>query len=177
MEAKPAPRRVALIGLMGAGKSRVGQLTAAAAAWPFVDADAAAEEEAGCPVSEFFRREGEPSFRRLETRLLAGLAALDPPLVLATGGGVVEAPENRRILREAFLVVWLRVDPEEAARRLLKGGGRPLLAAGDPRETLTRLAERRDPLYAETAHLTLRTDRMSHAEDLRDELLDALGVR
>ncbi len=170
------PRRVALIGLMGAGKSRVGRLTAAAAGWPFLDADVEAEREAGCSVSAYFEREGEASFRSLESSLLGRMATLDPPLVLATGGGVVESEDNRRLLREAFLVVWLRVDPEEAARRLVRGGGRPLLAGGDPAATLRRLAERRDPLYAETADLTLETGPGSHTEDLRDALLDTLGI-
>ncbi len=175
MNAEVRPRRIALVGLMGAGKTRVGRLAAAALRWPFVDADRLVEEGAGCPVPEIFRREGEDGFRNRESEALAGLAARPAPFIVATGGGVVERPENRESLRRGFYVVWLRIDPVEAARRLAGDRGRPLLAEGDPDAVLDALARRRDPLYRDLARLILTTTVQTRPEDLRDELLEALA--
>ena len=175
MSVHPTPRRLALVGLMGAGKTRVGRLVASALDWPFHDADLLLASEAGLSVPAVFEQEGEAGFRLRESAVLAGLAGLEPPLVVATGGGVVVRPENRRRLAEAFLVIWLRVTPEEAARRLARGRGRPLLAGSDPVGVLRSLAAVRDPLYAEVAGVTLPTRRETRPEDLRDEILAAVG--
>ncbi len=172
----PAPVRLALIGLMGAGKSRVGRLCARALDWPFVDADREAERDAGLSLPRLFAGRGEAGFREVESAVLARLAGLPAPLVVATGGGVVEREGNRRVLAREFTVVWLRVDPAEAARRLAGGSGRPLLAAGEPAVVLAGLAASRDPLYAALADHVLDTGPDTRPEDLRDGLLDLLGA-
>jgi shikimate kinase len=171
MFAQPIPCRLALVGLMGAGKTRVGRLVASALGWPFHDADLLVEWGAGRSVPAVFSEEGEAGFRRRESAVLAELAGREPPLVVATGGGVVERAGNRRLLAESFRVVWLRIAPEEAARRLAGGRGRPLLAESDPVEVLRSLAATREALYAEVAGLTLRTGPETRPEDLRDEIL------
>ncbi len=168
--------RVALIGLMGAGKTRVGRLVAGALAWPFHDADLLVERESGLSIPRLFAQEGERGFRVRETRVLEALAEAPPPFLVATGGGVVEIPANVARLRDAFTVLWLRVSPEEAARRLVGGKGRPLLAAGDPLAVLRDLAARRDPLYAGAAHRVLDVEAGVPPEDLRDEILEILGA-
>ncbi len=175
MFAQPTPRRLALVGLMGAGKTRVGRLVASALAWPFHDADLVLAAEAGRSVPVVFAEEGEAGFRRRESAVLAGLAGREPPMVVATGGGVVVRPENRRRLSEAFLVVWLQVTPEEAARRLARGRGRPLLAGSNPVEVLRDLAAARNPFYAQVARVTLNTGPLTRPEDIRDEILAAVG--
>ena len=166
-----ALRRVALVGLMGSGKSRVGERLARALDWPFHDLDRRVAEEAGRSIPEIFRTEGEAGFRRREAGALAAVAALDPPLIAATGGGVVLAAENRSLLASAFTVVWLRVDPAEAARRVGGDPDRPLLGPGSPVERLRELARVRDPLYAAIAHLAVPTGAGTTPESRRDAVL------
>lgn len=153
-------RVVTVIGLMGAGKSKVGRNAAAILDRPFVDTDALVEAAAGMTVAEIFEREGQPAFRRREREALD--AALDSDGgVVSVGGGAALDDGNVRRMRAAGAVVWLYAEPATLARRLRKSllrGDRPLLAGHDPVEVLTRLlAERRDA-YAAAASATLRTD-------------------
>jgi len=164
MNANPAPCRVALIGLMGAGKSRVGRQLAALLGWPFWDGDRLIEERAGTDVPTLFQTRGEAAFRALESDVLSDLGRDAPPLVAALGGGVVETKENRDLLQSSFYVVWLDVTAETAAERVGSGTGRPLLALGSPLETLRQLHARRRPWFIEVAHLTL--DAGANAGDL-----------
>lgn len=178
MDGPRTARRVALIGLMGAGKTRAGRALAERLGWPFHDADRQVEEAAGMTVAALFAARGEPEFRRLEAETLRALAAAAPPLIASLGGGVVERPENRRVLERDFTVVWIRVDPREAARRLAGKGDRPLLAGGDAVRVLTDLAARRAPLYQRLAHATVTTGAASTPEGVAGEILRALaGLR
>jgi shikimate kinase len=149
------PCRVALVGLMGAGKSRVGCQLAALLSWPFRDADLLIEEREGRSIQDIFQEQGGDAFRDLEAGVLLELSSQPPPLVVSLGGGVVERSENRARLRSSFFVVWLDVDPERAALRLGSGAGRPLLAGGSPVVRLRELHARRSRWYSEVAHLTL----------------------
>jgi shikimate kinase len=177
MDAMQEPRRLALVGLMGAGKTRVGRALAAGLGWPFHDADRMAEARAGKSIPEMFRVLGEAPFRDLEAEILAELAETPPPLVAALGGGVVERAENRALLGLGFFTVWLDVAPEEAARRVGPGPGRPLLEGEDPGIVLSGLDRRRRPWYEEVARLRLATVASTRPEDLRDRILLALGSR
>lgn len=178
MDARTTARRVALIGLMGAGKTRVGRALAERLGWPFHDADRQVEEAAGTTVASLFADRGEAEFRRLEAETLQALAAAAPPLVASLGGGVVERAQNRRVLERDFTVVWIRVDPREAARRLAGASDRPLLAGGDPVRVLTDLAARRAPLYQRLADATVTTGVASTPEGVAGEILRVLaGVR
>jgi len=149
---------IALIGLMGAGKSAVARRLAERLGAPVADLDAMLEAETGQSVAAQFAGEGENSFRRRESRILA--QALDAGArVIACGGGVVLDPTNRALLRSRCRVVWLEVSPAEAARRVAdEAGVRPLLAGGDPIARLTALARERAPQYQATAHLRVPTD-------------------
>ena len=145
--ARPA-RTVALVGLMGAGKSRVGQALARRYRLPFVDADSEIESAAGRSVAEIFETCGEREFRDGERRVIARL--LERPVhVLATGGGAFMDPETRAHLRRRAVSLWLRADLEVLLRRVEGGDARPLLQAGDPRAVLEGLIARRYPVYAE----------------------------
>jgi shikimate kinase len=173
MNNTPAPCRVALVGLMGAGKTQVGRHLASRLGWPFWDTDRLVEERAGISIVEVFRRHGEPAFRVLEAEVLEWMGETAPPLVGALGGGVVEAKENRERLRSSFFVVWLDVTPETAAARVGTGKGRPLLGRGAPLQTLEGLYSRRRPWFEDVAHLTL--DASASAEDLSDAVLRSLS--
>jgi shikimate kinase len=143
-----APRTIALVGLMGAGKSCIGRLLAAALDLPFKDADKEIEAAAGCSVEDIFAAHGEAAFRDGERRVIARLMT-EPTMVLATGGGAFMDPETRRLIRAHATSVWLRADVDLLLRRTSRRSNRPLLKRGDPRGILKKLIDERYPIYAE----------------------------
>ena len=143
---------IVLVGFMGAGKTTVGHLLSARLGVPFVDSDLVIEQRSGRPVRQIFAEDGEPAFRALEHEVIAGL--LDgPALVLALGGGAPEHPRTRERLATAQ-VVYLEVGYDQAMARVGGDPGRPLLARPD----LAATYQRRLPLYAGIATLTVATD-------------------
>jgi len=151
MDAPPPfslPRTVALVGLMGAGKSAIGRRLAQRLGLPFVDADDEIEHAAGCTIGEFFEKYGEAEFRAGERRVIARLLD-EPPRVLSTGGGAYMDAETRALMRVKAVTVWLRADLDVLYDRVRRRGHRPLLRQGDPKEILGRLMTQRYPVYAE----------------------------
>jgi shikimate kinase len=157
---------VALIGLPGAGKSVVGALLARSLGCVSADLDRAVERLAGRPVPAIFAEEGEERFRDLESLALAELLQGPPPVVLACGGGVLGRAANRELLNQRARVVWLTVEPEEAAARLGITGWRerPLLRGAPDAPQLRELLDRRAAAYAEAAHRRVKTDGLTPAE-------------
>ena len=147
-----------LVGLPGAGKTTVGRQLARRLDRPFVDSDHAIEQRIGCPIREFFEREGEDRFRDIESEVIDQLSQGEPG-VLSTGGGAVLRPVNRERLRARGQVFYLRASPEELFRRLRHDRNRPLLQVADPQQRLRELYQQRDPLYRETAHYVVETPR------------------
>ena len=156
--AEAHPGHVVLVGMMATGKSTVGEWLAARLGRPFLDSDRLIEARTGHTVKEIFAGRGEAGFRREESAALAESLAASAPVVIAAAGGAVLDPANRRLIRQAGsaggLVVWLRAEPDELARRAASGSHRPLLDH-DPLATLTRLAAVREPLYREVADLEI----------------------
>jgi shikimate kinase len=150
MDAPPftLPRTVAIVGLMGAGKSAIGKRLALRLALPFVDADNAIEEAAGCTIAEIFEKYGEAEFRQGERRVISRLLD-EPPHVLSTGGGAYMDPETRGLMKEKAVTVWLRADLDVLYERVKKRSHRPLLKQGNPRDVLENLMTLRYPVYAE----------------------------
>lgn len=146
---KHIPRTIALVGLMGAGKSAVGRRLAAQMGLPFIDADTAIEEAAGCTIEEIFARHGEPEFRDGERRVIQRLLDSEPVHVLATGGGAFVNEQTRARLKQQAVTIWLRADLETLLERVAKRSNRPLLKQGDPRMVLEKLIADRYPIYAE----------------------------
>jgi len=147
---------VFLIGMMGAGKSTIGRLLANATSFDFVDADRELESRSGVPIPMIFEIEGEAGFRRREAALLDELSERRQ-IVLATGGGAILDPQTRQRLRERGLVIYLRTTADEVFRRTRKDRNRPLLQTDDPRARIVELLAEREPLYAETAHITVQS--------------------
>lgn len=141
-------RTVALVGMMGAGKSSLGRRLAAKLGVLFRDTDSEVEAAAGCSVNEIFDRYGEPAFRDCERKVIFRLLE-DAPHVLATGGGSFIDPDNRQRIKAAALSVWIDVPLEVLVSRVERRDTRPLLRNGDPREILSRLLAERAPAYAE----------------------------
>ncbi len=161
-----ADKTVVLIGLMGAGKSTVGRRLAARLGRPFKDADGEIEKAAGCSIEDIFSSRGEAAFRDGERRVIARLLE-EPPHVLATGGGAFMDPCTRARIRAKGISIWLRADLDVLLARVARRDNRPLLKAGDPRETLGRLIHERYPVYAE-ADVTVMTGAAPHLRVVDD---------
>jgi shikimate kinase len=144
---QPLDRTVALVGLMGAGKSTVGRKLAEELRVAFVDSDEEIEKAAGLSVQDIFDRHGEAEFRRGERRVIERLL-LGPPIVLATGGGAFMDAETRDLMKSRAITVWLRADLDVIWRRVSRRDTRPLLKQPDPRGVLERLQQVRSPIYA-----------------------------
>ena len=151
---------VILVGPMGAGKSTIGRLLASDLRLEFKDTDKEIEERSGVDIPWIFDMEGEAGFRNRETAVLSELVKLNQ-ILLATGGGVILKPENRRMMSSNGRVVYLRASINEQVRRTSRDKKRPLLQNDDPRQVLTDLMAEREPLYLEVADYVVETDRRS----------------
>jgi shikimate kinase len=143
-------RTIVLVGLMGAGKTKIGRRLALRLGLPFLDSDQEIEAAAGETIEEIFANRGERVFRDGERRVIARLLAR-PVHVLATGGGAFMDPLTRAVIRRRGVSLWLRADLDILVQRVSRRSDRPLLKAGDPRAILAELIERRYPVYAEAA--------------------------
>lgn len=143
---------VVLVGFMGAGKTTVGHIIAERLGQPFVDSDVLIEQRLGRDIRDIFAAEGEPHFRQLEHATVAGLIR-GPEAVVALGGGAVEDPRSRAVLRNAR-VVYLRVSYDEAMSRVHSDEFRPMLHRPD----LDEVYKRRLPVYEDLSVLTVDTD-------------------
>jgi shikimate kinase len=159
----PARENVVLVGFMGSGKSSVGRLVARTLGGRFVDTDRLVVDRAGREITEIFAKEGEAFFRQEESRALRSLLG-GGGLVVATGGGIVTVPENLPSLRQLGFVVWLTASEEVIWERVSRTTKRPLLRTENPRETMRALLEKRSPLYAAVAEMTVDTTGLTHAE-------------
>ncbi len=151
------PRTVALVGLMGAGKSAIGKRLALRLGLPFVDADDEIERAAGMSIQEIFDRHGEPAFRDGERRVIARLID-GSRKVIATGGGAFINAQTRQLILDKATAIWLDADIDILVGRVSRRDGRALLKGKDPREVLLRLAEERGPFYAQAPIRVRRTD-------------------
>ena len=154
MDTRP---HVALIGMMGSGKSTVGFWLAQSEGLRFVDLDAAIEERQGRTIQEIFVADGEARFREMEQSELTECLTSEQPLVVSCGGGAVLRAGNRSLLRERAWVCWLRASIETLTRRVRSGDNRPLLGE-DPVADLIQISNARAALYAETAHRVIDID-------------------
>lgn len=161
-------RSISLVGMMGAGKTRLGKMLAEALSIPFVDSDEEIEKAAGLSIPEIFEKFGEPYFRDGERRVIKRLLDQDVQ-VIATGGGAILNPDTASGLWTQTLAIWVKADLDVMLERTAKTDRRPLLKTGDPREIMTRLMDARYPVY-EQAHIIVE----SHAGPAEDILAQAI---
>ena len=151
---------IALIGLMGCGKSTVGRELSRACGFPFLDTDAVIEQQIGSSIRDIFATRGEAHLLRyIENSLELH------PTIISTGGGIVLPRENREILRRIGFTVWLDVDVPNLLLRTARSSNRPLLSDEPQREaTLTRLLQQRRSFYEQSCHLRIDSSAMQVQE-------------
>jgi shikimate kinase len=171
-------RNIFLIGPMGSGKTAVGRHLARLFHYTFHDSDADIEAKTGVDIPFIFEKEGEAGFRVREKESIDRLTRLES-IVLATGGGAVIEPDNRRALAERGVVVYLATSVDQQIERTRHGRHRPLLNDTNPEVRIKELMQRRALLYAEIADLTVSTDGRRVqlvAEEIHRELKRAQNV-
>ncbi len=164
-------RNLILVGLMGAGKSSVGRITAQQLGIPFIDSDAEIERVSRMSITELFAAYGEEEFRALEGRVMKRLLK-GGPRVVSTGGGAFINDRTRKHIKRGGLSVWLKADIDVLWERVNKRDTRPLLKTENPKQTLENLMNARYPVY-ELADLTV-ISRDVRKELMAEEVLKAL---
>ena len=158
-----------LVGMMGSGKTTVGEAVANRMEVPFFDTDSMVAEMARLPIPAIWDGVGEEGFRRLENEVVATIPESDA--VVAAGGGAVLSKQNRERMTRGGFVVWLRCSPESLAKRIGEQGDRPLLENADVPGTLARILEQRAPLYEQVATHIIDTEHRS-IEDVVSEVVE-----
>ncbi len=147
---------LALIGMMGTGKTTVGQALATALDMPFFDSDRVLEAETGQKIPDIFKNQGEATFRALESATILRLLENKTPSIIATGGGSVTSPVVADALFGKTCLTMCMTAPVDVLMDRMGNTTRPLLAGDDPRGVLIKKLSERAPLYAR-AHITLDT--------------------
>lgn len=148
--------RIALIGYRGSGKTSVGTMLARMLSWEFIDTDAVIKSREGKDVSTIFHARGEEYFRDIESDVLADVLKKSS-IVIATGGGIIERPENRALLRDRSYVVYLTAPIDTLIARIDAGVDRPALTALPMKDEIRTVLSRRMPLYEGAAQGTVDT--------------------
>ena len=151
-------RVIALVGMMGSGKTSIGKRLAAKLGLNFVDSDAEIETAASMTITEIFDRHGEPYFRDGERRVIARLLG-EGACVLATGGGAFMDARTREAIAASGVSVWLRADQATLTQRVMRRNNRPLMRTVDPALQVARLLAQREPIYAQADLIVDSSDR------------------
>lgn len=168
-------KTIVMVGMMGAGKTAVGRALAARLGVPFLDSDAEIESAANMSIPEIFERDGEAFFRDKESQVIGRL--LDEERgVLSTGGGAFLSHDNRAMISDKGVSVWLKADLDVLWNRVRHKDTRPLLRTSDPRATLRALYEARVPLYAQ-ADLTVQSDGEASIDEMVGRVIEVLKTR
>lgn len=170
---KTGQNNIFLVGPMGAGKTSVGRYLAQQLNKDFYDSDQEIENRTGVSLTWIFDLEGMEGFRQRELKTITELSSLNN-IVLSTGGGCVETPEVREILKKRGIVIYMEVSLETQLNRLKRDKKRPLLQGENPQDVLIKLWEEREPIYEQIADFTVITDNRS-VKDVCDDILKWLS--
>ena len=142
-------RRIALIGLRGAGKSTLGRMLARRLGWPFIELDRRVEEEYGASIPDLIEMAGTATFRRHERSALERVIAEHDAAIITTAGGIVANPESYALLQRRAHTVWIRARPEEHMSRVMaQGDFRPMAQNREAMADLVAILEARRADYA-----------------------------
>ncbi len=165
---------IAIIGLMGVGKTTIGVKLAERMGYYFVDADSEIEDHEKRAINEIFAKDGEKYFREVEKKIIKDIILRDEEMVFSLGGGAFMDEEIRKILKEKALTIWLFADIDEILHRIGNKSNRPLLNHGDKRRVLEELAKKRYPFYAK-ADLKFDTSSENH-ETLINKIIKIIKI-
>ncbi len=168
-------KTVALVGMMGAGKTAIGTAVARILGVPFIDSDAEIEAAAARTIAEIFVRDGEAFFREKESQVIARLLS-ETPCLLSTGGGAYLAPRNQAMISRKGVALWLRADLDLLWDRVRHKDTRPLLRSPDPRATLAALLAARTPFYAR-ADLVVDARADYSVQEMAEKVIETLKTR
>ena len=157
---KPQSGNLILVGMMGSGKTTMGRVLAKHLGKAFVDSDEEITKRTGVTIPHIFDVEGEPGFRLRETAAIRDLVGRDD-MVLATGGGAVLEEQNRNLLQQNGIVIYLKASVHDLWQRTRHDRNRPLLRIGNPYARLTELFQQRDPLYRQVADIVVQSGKQS----------------
>ncbi len=149
-----------LVGMMGSGKTTMGRVLAKHLGKDFVDSDEEIQKRTGVTIPHIFDIEGETGFRQRETAAIRDLVVRDN-MVLATGGGVVLMEQNRVMLQQSGIVIYLKASVHDLWQRTRHDRNRPLLQTADPHAKLMELFQQRDPLYLQVADIVIQSGKQS----------------
>jgi shikimate kinase len=158
-----AGKSIALIGMMGAGKSSVGRCLHRRTGLAFHDTDEIVAANFGMSIPEIFAEHGEKKFREAETEAFRRMRT-EEPAIIVTGGGAVLREENVEILRGRGVIVWLDADEETLFARASQKQNRPLLQTKHPRKSFSKILGARKPVYATIADIRIDTSVLSDEE-------------
>lgn len=161
-----------LVGMMGSGKTTMGRALARHLGKAFVDGDEEIQKRTGVTIPHIFDIEGEEGFRQRESAALRDLVGRDN-IVLATGGGAVLMEQNRAMLQQSGIVIYLKASVHDLWQRTRHDRNRPLLQTADPHAKLTELFQQRDPLYRQVADIIIQSGKQS-AQTLMLHLVDEI---
>ncbi len=171
-------RSIALIGFRATGKSTVARLLAEKLDWKLLDMDRELSSRFRMDIQSWVKEHGWPSFRAKESGLLEE-ASRERDIVIATGGGIVEAQANRELLKSKFHTIWLQASPETILARIGNDPqtetNRPPLTQLSPEAEVREMLKGRFPLYAECAHQSVDTEAAA-LNDLPCRILKSPGI-
>lgn len=168
---KEITKTIVLVGLMGAGKTSIGERLAASLHLPFVDIDHAIEAEQGMSVTDIFAKQGEAAFRRMEHDCIAAYLRGEPH-IMATGGGAFMQQDTRTLIKKEAVSVWLHAELDVLVERVSRKNTRPLLETGDKYSIMKKLMEERYPIYGE-ADIVIESTDAPHEEVVK-RIIEAL---
>jgi shikimate kinase len=162
-------RPISLVGMMGAGKTRLGRMLSQSLNFPFVDSDEEIEQATTLSINEIFEQFGEPYFRDGEKRVMRRLID-GQPKIIATGGGAMMNPETEDALLNETICIWVYADLEVMAQRAVRGEKRPLLKQGNALEIFKNLSALRNDTYAR-AHIAVESNDEADTSTLDQALM------
>ena len=164
---------IILVGTMGAGKTTIGRQLAKKLSKEFYDSDHEIEKHTGADISLIFELEGEEGFRKRESQLLKEIVS-NKNIVLSTGGGAVLDPENRKLLSDNGIIIYLKSTAEKLYRRIADDKRRPLIQTDDRLNKIKKILEEREPLYQSLANEIIETQELS-IKQITQKILDLIS--